>query len=585
MLDPLPPLSLVDRDASARDSSDAEISAWEQWRECAGHCVSRVLVPVVLGGSRLTYKVVGGPAGASWAKGRRALGQVREAVRPMRRVRLIPIVDASAAPERVPVLSGHFDPAWSPREPRSPFSNAREPLRLTLHAAGLGQRVPAATLDLLQQLHRGSHVETIASGDLWPDYPDLRIVVPTLDLEPGTLDLDRRMQGVAVPTIYVGTGWRAAAVELPRWDFFRARARARAASDGEAGELLEGYCALLCHVASGGHVFVTRSALVFREEDEPLWRGIRMRGPSEAIALAGVLMRRGDHVEREFGIGAPTKAGDGFSAYLELAQDFLWVLDQLPTRTVSGRAVGDLTLPSHDRILNMLVQRDEVAISAVVPDSMRTTLPSLWALSGVAVAAFGLFECFGALGACLLELETLDYGSLVGFRKRLRSGGGHEPLLAQLEAPRLCQLHKMIRTLRHPAAHAGSYDVAHTGTIAGPAVARIPLLPKQVEAIMQVRRARREDPRLWGLTAEGAELADPWRLADRLVKATLEVWLEVVASLSASLGRDIRLESSKCNVLNRTTEVERALLGGFGDSQSFCRLVGSDPVVPSGDVS
>jgi hypothetical protein len=419
-----------------------------------------------------------------------------------------------------------------------------------------------------------SQVETIATGDLWPDYPDLRIALPTLGLEPGALDLDRWMQGVASPTVYVGTGWRAAAVRLPRWQFFRARARARAASQREAGELLESYVALLAHAASGGHAFVTRSPLVLREEHDPLWRGIRLRDPSEAIALAGALMRRRDHVEWEFGTASATKTGVGFSAYLEIARDFSWVLDQLPIRTASGRAVGHLTGPSHDRILDLLALRDEAAIGAAVPDSARTSLPSLRALSGLAVAAFGLFECFGALAARLLELETPAHGCLVGFRTRLRDSGDHERLLAQLGAPRFGQLHRMLSTLRHPAAHAGSYDVVHEGTIAGPPVARVQLLPKQVEAIMQVRRARHEAPRLWGLTADGAELADSWRFADRLVKATLEIWLELVASLSASCGRNVRLEGNRRDFINRRTEVDRALLGGFADSRSFCCLAG-----------
>jgi hypothetical protein len=147
-----------------------------------------------------------------------------------------------------------------------------------------------------------------------------------------------------------------------------------------------------------------------------------------------------------------------------------------------------------------------------------------------------------------------------------------------------------IRKLRNAVAHTDPLD-HHGYSVRGRFELRVSLSTEQASALQCLLSARQETRPQWGLVDHRA-LNRPWRFADRLYRASIEAWMQVVNALLACAGRSPPFSdagSDQCGhdkpgvirsygrVLSLRSNHERTLLAGFADwslHQDLSRTIG-----------
>jgi hypothetical protein len=539
--------------ASARTDMK-RLQATSSARRVARGLVARVVPPVRQTGLRLIAGVRRGPSDSLWLPLHRAYKTYRQ-LRPLDTVDVIPIARLMGVPvEQVPVLSGALPDGWELDPRGNPFLDSRQPLRLTVHAAGLKRRAYLVRT-LLQELHASAHVRVVVVGDLWPGEPELARPLPSFRLSREAVSLHPQRAGKDLPLAILGEGWRARLLALPHWDMFRIKAArptpgAPSRDDSTITRRLEGYAALLAHAKIGGHLFVTEDEDLLTEQDEPLWHGIYMCSRLEALAIAGALARLRNWLEYEFDDdGMPEEISHAAEAYRWMTDPFNHGLERVAYQEADGTAIDEAVSAMRERLLWLTMARDQVVVGAVPHGYNEASLPAILALSTLAVAAKALMDnfCAAAIGLLGLQRVTMTKDGWIVELKRCRSNWNamsrslqhtprphrwaHTRLLQASDDSRLTATMKVIEELRNAVAHAEPLQFSHHGyVLGGPSELRVTLSRAQASALQNLVKERGEERSDWGLT-DGNTVRYPWRFADRFYRASIEAWLDLVAAL------------------------------------------------------
>lgn len=309
----------------------------------------------------------------------------------------MPWIDVGGDPTRVPLVSESFSREWAPPEADDPFQEL--PLRLTLHAASL-DTYPLEAIDVLRDLDRTTAVDVLVSGEAsWPD---------TTSAAPATITVDERALvpegGPLRPRWWAGSGWEARPGFLPQWRWFQDRARARELGPKRTTWLLDAYGTAVVHVALGRHLLVTHNKDLLAERHDPLWAGVRIAAPVEALSICGTVLRSHNIMVGDPLLGVDDAKVSRFRQLSRVADDLIAAVDGLGIHNIRGDQIERLsTAGLGDRVLQVLHARDEVGQALFRADA-EARIPAVHAVAGLAIAAFGLFETWAVLADEYLAL-------------------------------------------------------------------------------------------------------------------------------------------------------------------------------------
>jgi hypothetical protein len=446
--------------------------------------------------------------------------------------------------------------------PANPLSDP--PLRITLHGPSLID-ADGELLDCLRYLHRSDMVDVLCTwGGRWPDtgIPE----PPSASVEASALDI---AVSTRRPRWWAGSGWSASTGLLRNWEHVRQRVRARGLGDASSARLLDAYAAAAVHLGRAGHLFVCHDRHLLGERDERFWNGVRIVDASEAIALAGVVLRAHDVV--------PVRESErmtGFSSRLSTLSGLEYLIQSVGIHDVRDVQISGAENGLHDRTVQLIYSRDAASTVVFGDQDFSTGIPAAHALSALILAAHSLFEAWAVMADAFLALgvaQTGRYPTPAIVRKL--TAQDHPGVHAALTADRLLKLQHLLATLRHPLAHSGTVDTRSSGTLASPMRVSVGLSKRQDSALHAAAKVRDQTAAHWGAMGADREY-DPWRLAHRLALEALGEVPALLDALANALGRQIRLTGTRPNILNYHDVLEARLLGGIGESRPLMSLDG-----------